>query len=159
MPNQADFLFEDYVHSEWVDYNGHMNDAEYARVFSMAVEALMNNLGIDADFRDQHQYSIYTLETHLSYLAELKNGQYFRVTVQLLDYDAKRLHVFFTMEDEKGMRVATSEQMLMGMDMAQGKPDSFPLPIEKEVKKLAKVSEGKEIPAEVGRVIGIRRRK
>ncbi|MDZ7851712.1 MAG: thioesterase family protein [Halomonas sp.] len=31
-------LLETRVRPEWVDYNGHMNDAEYARVFSLAVD-------------------------------------------------------------------------------------------------------------------------
>ena len=32
-------LLEITVPHEWVDYNGHMNDAEYARAFSMAATA------------------------------------------------------------------------------------------------------------------------
>jgi acyl-CoA thioester hydrolase len=32
------FLYETRVSSEWVDYNGHMNDAAYAKVFSLAVD-------------------------------------------------------------------------------------------------------------------------
>ena len=40
----------------WVDYNGHMNDAEYARVFSLAVEALMDHIGLDAAGRDRHRH-------------------------------------------------------------------------------------------------------
>ena len=33
-------LFETKVASEWVDYNGHMNDAAFAIVFSRSVDAL-----------------------------------------------------------------------------------------------------------------------
>lgn len=152
-------LFEDHVHSEWVDYNGHLNDAEYARVFSIAVDRLMDKLGIDASFRDQHQYSIYTLETHLCYLAEIGEGEHFQVLVQILDADSKRIHAFFVMEDDEGTRLATSEQMLMGMDMNEGRPSPFPLPVDDAVKNLAEQDQDRATPDEAGRTIGIRRRK
>ncbi|HEU5138987.1 MAG TPA: thioesterase family protein [Bacillales bacterium] len=151
-------LLEDQVRPEWVDYNGHMNDAAYAGVFSLAVERLMEMLGITAAFRDQQQYSIYTLETHLCYLGEAHEGQELCVTVQLLDHDQKRLHVFFAMEDQDGNRLATSEQMLMGMDMQQGRPASFPAPIELSVKELAESQKDEPAPENAGRIIKIHRR-
>jgi len=58
-------ILESRVAPEWVDYNGHMNDAEYARVFSLALEALMDRIGLDAAGRDRHGYWVHTLETHL----------------------------------------------------------------------------------------------
>ncbi len=39
------------VASEWVDYNGHMNDAAFAVVFSRSVDALMDRIGLDAAAR------------------------------------------------------------------------------------------------------------
>src|SRR5690625_5707805 len=73
------------VKADWVDYNGHMNDAEYARVFSLAVEQLMNKLGIDESFRNTYDYSIFTLETHICYLAEAHERETLQTTVQLLE--------------------------------------------------------------------------
>ncbi|HEU5141417.1 MAG TPA: thioesterase family protein [Bacillales bacterium] len=151
-------LMEDLVRPDWVDYNGHMNDAAYANVFSLAVDRLMEELGITAAFRDEHQYSIYTLETHLCYLAEAHEGQELHVTVQLLDHDQKRLHVFFVMLDNNGNRLATSEQMLMGMNMEEERPAPFPTQIENSVRDLANSQKDKPIPDEAGRVIKIRRR-
>ncbi|ASK61890.1 3-hydroxyacyl-CoA dehydrogenase [Virgibacillus phasianinus] len=146
------------VRPEWVDYNGHMNDAEYSRVFSLAVDQLMNEIGIDENFREQQQYSIFTLETHLCYLAEANEGESLGISVQLLDSDTKRLHVFFVMEDEEGKRLATSEQMLMGMDMKEGRPAPFPAPVASKVSNLASTQENQPIPDEAGRKIGIRKK-
>jgi acyl-CoA thioester hydrolase len=151
-------LLKETVRSEWIDYNGHMTDAAYATVFSFAVDQLMVELGIDADFRDQHQYSIYTLETHLCYLDEAHEGQDLRVTVQLLDYDMKRLHVFFVMENNNGDILATSEQMLMGMDMNEGRPAPFPSEIQSLVKALGNAHENLPKSEKAGRKIGIRRK-
>lgn len=146
------------VYKDWVDYNGHMNDAAYAQVFSIAVDELMVKLGIDAEFRNQHHYSIYTLETHLIYLVEAHEGQQLDVTIQLLDHDKKRLHVFFEMRDTDGNRIATSEQMLMGMDMDEGRPTPFPTPIADAIEQLAESQHDQTLPVEAGRTIGIRKK-
>ncbi|MBM7586092.1 acyl-CoA thioester hydrolase [Bacillus pakistanensis] len=151
-------LLSETVRSEWIDYNGHMTDSAYATVFSLAVDQLMVELGIDADFRNHYQYSIYTLETHLCYLDEAHEGQDLRVTVQLLDYDTKRLHVFFVMENGHGDILATSEQMLMGMDMNEGRPAPFPLEIQSQVEALGNAHENLPRPEKAGRKIGIRRK-
>ena len=103
---------------DWTDYNGHMNDAEYARVFSLAVEALMDRVGLDEAGRAEHGYTIYTLETHLCYRQEAHRGEALAVALTLLDSDAKRLHVLFTLTNADDDTLATSEQMLMGIDVA-----------------------------------------
>ncbi|MFJ7975976.1 thioesterase family protein [Peribacillus sp. JNUCC 23] len=150
-------LLEDIVRKDWIDYNGHMTDAAYAIVFSMAVDRLMIVLGINADFRNQYHYSIYTLETHLLFIKEAHEGQGLRVTIHLLDHDAKRLHVFFVMENDQGDRLATSEQMLMGMDMTEGRPAPFPASIKTRVENMANDYQSHPMPNEAGRKIGIRK--
>ncbi|WP_404450580.1 thioesterase family protein [Virgibacillus necropolis] len=158
MSSKDNVLMKEHVRPEWVDYNGHMNDTEYSRVFSLAVDQFMIEVGIDENFRNQQNYTIYTLETHLCYLAEAHEGEPLQVTVQILDYDAKRLHVFFVMENNEGKRLATSEQMLMGMDMKEGRPAPFPSTIDSKVSNLAKVQENYPTPDEAGRKIGIRKK-
>ena len=149
-------ILETCVAPEWVDYNGHMNDAEYARVFSLAVEALMDHVGLDAAGRQRHGYTIYTLETHLCYRREAHEGQPLRVALSLLDRDAKRLHAFFELLDEAGNLLATSEQMLMGIDSEAGRPAPLPTPVESAIGALPHVARD-AWPALAGRTIGIRR--
>ncbi|MYL42863.1 thioesterase [Virgibacillus massiliensis] len=135
-----------------------MNDAEYGRVFSWAVDRLMKLAGIDDSFRETEQYTMYTLETHICYLAEMEYNEPLEVHVQLLDYDAKRIHVFFELMGLNGKRAASSEQMLMGMNQATGKPSPFPDQILSKVKELASMYTPAEKPKEAGRVIGIRKK-
>ena len=151
------FSYHDIVRSEWVDYNGHMNDAEYAKAFSLAVEAFMNYIGLDEAGRKTHAYTIFTLETHLCYLLEASEGEKLTVTIQLLDGDEKRLHVFFTMKNSDGNIVATSEQMLMGIDTDKGKAGPFPASVAAVIEKITKTDEALETPKQAGRKIGIRR--
>ena len=149
-------ILEDRVRKDWVDYNGHMNDSAYAFVFSIAVDRLMRKIGIDSRFRRERKYSMYTLETHLCYLRETLEAHPFRVTLQLLDYDDKRLHVFFVMENDDGVRLATSEQMLIGIDMTLRRSAPFPPPVMERIEALAKHDRFKPKPEEAGRVIGIK---
>ncbi|TDQ40870.1 thioesterase family protein [Aureibacillus halotolerans] len=146
------------VPEEWIDFNGHMNDAEYVRAFSWGTDALMEFIGMTADFRDQQQYTMYTLENHVVYLDEMKLNEAFEVHIHLLDYDAKRLHVFFELYGENNKRAATSEQMLMGIDQSTGRPAPFPESVYSKVQALAEQYTPAEKPKEAGRVIGIKRK-
>lgn len=151
------FIYQDQVHSGWVDYNGHMNDAAYAKVFSLTVDSFMNYIGLDEITRDKQAYTIFTLEMHIVYLHEALEGEKLSITVQLIDVDSKRLHVFISMKNTEGTVIATSEQMLMGMDTIQKKPSPFPVSVAKNIEDLWKSHRQLELPKQVGRIIGIKR--
>ncbi|WP_280178436.1 thioesterase family protein [Modicisalibacter radicis] len=146
------------VAADWVDYNGHMNDAAYALVFSQAVEALMASIGLDDAGRERHAYTLYTLETHLCYRREAHRDQPLTVEVVLIDRDAKRLHAFFSMRDEAGECLATSEQMLMGIATDSGRPGPFPEPVTACIEALPLCGD-EDRPASAGRRIAIPRRE
>ena len=150
-------LYENFVRSEWVDYNGHMNDAAYAKVFSLAVDDFIDYIELNEEARLKHAYTIFTLETHVCFLKEAHKNEKLLTEVQLLDSDEKRLHLFFTMKNGHGDVLATSEQMLMGMDRIQGKPAPFPKPVEASIEKLRNRHKQQAIPKQAGRSIGIKR--
>ncbi|MDN6297763.1 MAG: thioesterase family protein [Halomonas sp.] len=147
-------LLETRVAPEWVDYNGHMNDAEYARVFSLSAEALLDAIGLDDAGRQHHGYTVYTLETHLCYRREVHEGQALNIEATVLDRDAKRLQVFFEMRDAEHNVLATSEQMLMGIDSDAGRPAPFPAPVEAAIGKLPSLA-ADAWPPLAGRRIGL----
>jgi acyl-CoA thioester hydrolase len=142
------------VAPEWVDYNGHMNDAEYARVFSLAVDTLMERIGLDAEGRERLRHTLFMLETHLCYRREAHQGQVLGVEILLLNRDAKRLHALLTMHDEHGETLATSEQMLMGVDTQSRRPAPFPPAVVVAIEALPH-AEANAWPAAAGRRIGI----
>jgi|TARA_R110001599_G_scaffold194598_1_gene390671 acyl-CoA thioester hydrolase len=149
-------ILETQVAADWVDYNGHMNDAAYARVFSQACEALIDQIGLDEAGREHYGYTIYTLETHLCYRREAHQDQPLTIDLTLLDSDAKRLHVFFAMLDDEANLLATSEQMLMGMKQASGRPSPFPEAVTQRIAELPSANRD-AWPELAGRTIGIRR--
>lgn len=152
------FEYTTTVKQIWVDHNGHMNDAEYNRVFSDATDAWLATLGLDLQAIEQLKYTIFTLENHVMYLKEIKVNESITVTVELFDFDAKRLHVFMTLKNEQNDRCATYEVMLMGMDTESNKPKPFPETIRKSVEFYADIALIQHQPEELGHHIGIKRK-
>ena len=82
------------VEPQWIDYNGHLNMAYYNVLFDRAVDEVYDLIGLGPDYLKQRGHSTMVAEMHVRYLRELRDGDPVRVTVQLLDYDAKRIHLF-----------------------------------------------------------------
>lgn len=152
------YEYHTHVNETWVDHNGHMNDAEYNRVFSDATDAWLAFLGLDVQTIDRIGYTVFTLENHVMYLKEIKVNEPITVSVELFDYDAKRLHVFMTLSNEAHDKCATYEVMLMGMDTELNKPDAFPSDIQKAIDNYAQHASIKIQPKELGHLIGIKRK-
>ncbi len=86
-------IFETPVRGEWIDYNGHLRDAYYTVIFSEAVDALMDRIGLDAAYRARTGGTLDTVEMHLHFLHEVKQSDTAVVTLRVLGFDAKRIHV------------------------------------------------------------------
>ena len=147
-------VFETQVPTDWVDFNGHMNDAAYAIAFSHATDQLMDRLGMDAAWRERSGCTIYTLESHIRYLQEAHEGQHIHVTAQLLGHDSKRLRVFHRMHrrgEEKPL--ATSEQLLLHVDARGPSAAPFDAETRERIAQLAAGQADLPIPAAAGRGI------
>src|SRR5271167_3008341 len=108
--------------ADWIDYNGHMNDAAYALVFSRSVDALMDRIGLDAAARRRTGQSLFTLQMMVHYFGEAREGEALAVTCHLLEHDDKRMRVWLDMTDASGERLAGSEQLLMSVALSDGAP-------------------------------------
>src|SRR4030095_9541064 len=80
------------VEKAWIDYNGHLNMAYYNVLFDRAVDEALALLGGGQAYVKKHRQSCFTAEVHVRYLRELNEGDPVRVTLQLIDYDSKRMH-------------------------------------------------------------------
>ena len=146
------------ISPDWVDYNGHLRDAFYLLIFSHATDALMDVLGLDEAGRARTGHTLYTLECHLNFLAEVKEGELVEVRTQLLAHDAKRLHIHHGLyRPGEEASLAESEQMLMNIDSAAGRAAPFDVQVAERVTHLAAEQQNLKRPACVGRVIGLRR--
>jgi acyl-CoA thioester hydrolase len=151
-------LHRDKVRPEWLDYNGHMNEAFYLLVFSQATDAFMDHIALDDASRRRTNSSIYTLETHISYLQEVGRWAPVEVATQLLDLDDKRFHLFHVLHHgETGARLATTEMMLLNVDMAGPKAAPFRPEVRARLDQIFAAQKDLPQPKEAGRSIGIRR--
>jgi acyl-CoA thioester hydrolase len=155
-------LHRDRVRPEWIDYNGHMSEAYYVLVFGDATDRFLDHIGLDAAGRARTQASVYTLEAHISYLAETHLGEAMTVRTQLLDHDAKRLHLFHSLHrDTDETLLATTELMLMHVDMAaeRGGPRAAPFGADAAaiIAEIAGDHASLPRPKQAGRAIGIKR--
>lgn len=119
------------VRPEWLDYNGHLNDASYAIVVSRAHELVLESLGLSADYRTSHQASMFTVETHLRYLAECSDGQTLTAKTTLVDADHKRIRLHSELSAD-GEPVATAECLYVHVDTSVGR--TAPLPADRQAR-------------------------
>jgi acyl-CoA thioester hydrolase len=107
-------IYDTAVMPQWIDYNGHLRDGYYTVIFSSAVDALMDRLGLDEAYRKQSGCTLYTLEMHLHFLREVKQSDALSVQVRVLAADRKRIHAALEMYCARSADpVATAEFMLL----------------------------------------------
>jgi acyl-CoA thioester hydrolase len=124
-------IHETPIRAEWIDYNGHLRDAYYGLIFSEAVDALMDRVGLDASYRARTGGTLYTVEMHLHYLQEVKETDTVIVTIRLLGVDSKRIHAALELLRAGHTEVAAAaEVMLLHVRQHEGKVITAPLPAE-----------------------------
>jgi acyl-CoA thioester hydrolase len=153
-------MLETTVVSDWVDYNGHMNDAAYAIVFSNSVNALMDRIGLDAAARKRSGQTLFTLQMMLHYFKEAKEGDALVVTCQLLEHDDKRMRVWLDMATPGGEHLAASEQLLISVAQADGSSRAVAWSFETKaaLEALAKAQSGLPHPPAAGSGVALKRR-
>jgi acyl-CoA thioester hydrolase len=143
------------VEPGWIDYNGHLNMAYYNVLFDRAVDEVFELLGCGIDYVKTCRHSCYTAEVHVRYLRELRAGDEVKVTWQLINYDAKRMHYFEQLLHGEGWLSATSENMSLHVDMNAGKTAPFPAEVAERLAAMKAAHAGLPRPDGIGRRIAI----
>lgn len=139
-------VYRDRVRAEWVDYNGHLRDAFYMLIYSHATDALLDAIGLDAAQREARGRSMYTVEAHVNYLREVREGTPLRVEVRVLEHDAKRMRVYLEMfadgSSAEQTPVCASEQLLLHVDRSGPRAVPFDADVLARVAALGEESAG-----------------
>ena len=146
------------VQKDWIDYNGHMNVAYYTLAFDEAIEEfLKSEVGVGPSFIKKHQQGSYALQTQYRYLAELILHDKFSVTIFIVDYTLKRMHLILTMIDPNGQKIfATCETIMVNVDLEKRKSCEYPEFVQIKLKQLYDHSEKLRISTTIGHPIGLR---
>jgi carnitine 3-dehydrogenase len=142
------------IPTDWVDYNGHTNDSRYAQLSGDAADAFLRYIGMDADYlRGGHSY--FTVESHITYIAQSNAGDFVYVTSQVISHDAKRLHLFNRIHrrDDDSI-ISTGEHMYLHVDTALGKTVPAPQYMIDRVAVIATAQAGLPRPPQAGRFVG-----
>jgi acyl-CoA thioester hydrolase len=150
---------EQKVQPAWIDYNEHMNMAYYSLVFDLSLDYVYEQLGLGPDYKQSSRCTTFSLEAHVMYLREVGLGDPLRITYQLLDCDAKRLHFMAQMfHAEQGYLAATSEQISMHISLETRRSAPFPADLQARIEALLAAHASLPRPPQVGHVIGIPRK-
>jgi acyl-CoA thioester hydrolase len=144
------------IEPQWIDYNGHLNMAYYNVLFDRAIDQLWLHLGIGPDYLKTRGGSTFTAECHVRYLRELHLCDPAQVSILLIAADDKRLHVFEELRHaEEGWLSATSENMMLHVDMATRKTAAFPPDIAQRIQTLAAIHRDVPRPDGIGRSVAM----
>ncbi len=148
------------IRPDWIDYNGHLRDAYYVVILSDMTDRFMDQIGVDAAYRESTRCTLYTLEMHLNYLLEVKESDELRTDIRLVAHDSKRIHASFEMYVPRhATPVLTAECMLLHVHQGETVGSApFPASVLAELAAWQALSDGLA-PTEPGsRQIALRRR-
>ena len=124
----AEPIYRTSIAAEWIDYNGHLRDAYYGLILSLATDALMDRLGMDAPYRERTHCTLYTVEMHTHFLREVHASDVVVVDAAILGSDAKRIHAAMQLTCEGRTEPAAAAEIML-LHVAQGKtPATAPFP-------------------------------
>jgi len=151
--------FQGTVLPEWIDWNGHMNIAYYVLAFDRGTDALFDFMGLNEQYRQQESCSVFTVELHVNYLREIKEGDAFKIVSHILGVDEKRVQVFHHMYHTPSSElVATNENMFVHIDMNTRRSSPFSETLRERIEIIAKAHASLPQPDNAGRGIGFRSR-
>jgi acyl-CoA thioester hydrolase len=165
LPEPSPVFFAPFVSSimkvepAWIDYNGHLNMAYYNVLIDRAVDEAFELVGLGQDYVTERNASYFTAEAHVRYLREIGVGTPVRCSIQLLDFDDKRLHFYAELHHAtEGWVSATSEQLALHVDLSNRRVTPWPDDILPRLAAMKAAHGALPRPEAIGRTIGLKAR-
>lgn len=147
------------VEPAWIDYNGHLNMAFYNLLIDRAVDEAFELVGLGPDYVTERNCSFFTAEAHVRYLRELSVDAPVRTTLQLIDYDDKRIHFFAELHHAiEGWPSATSEQLALHIDLTTRRVSPWPDDILRRLAAMKAAHAALPRPEAIGHAIAMKAR-
>ena len=152
--------FRAVVRPEWIDENGHLNMGYYVVVFDQATDAFLAHIGLGPADRARMAVTTFTLESHVCYLREVLEGAPLRFTTRLLGFDDKRIHYVHEMlHADDGYLAATNELMSLHVGQATRRAAPMAGEVLARLEEVLRLHRELPVPAQIGRRIGLDRRR
>ena len=140
------------MQDSWADAYGHLNEAYYLLPFSNTTWIMQDHFGIGTDYFDATGCAIYTVETHLRYLDDVRAPAVMEIETLMLGSDAKKIWFAHRMLVD-GNLCATAEFMALHYDTRAGRTAEMPA----EIQAALQAAEVDELPDWAGRRISLRK--
>lgn len=115
------------VPPEWEDRNGHVNVQYYLTLYELGGWVIFEQEGFDEDWFSRNQVSVFDLEHHLNYLAEIRIGDRVNTYHRVLDFSEKRFHgQYFIVNETMERLAAVLEYVASCVDMQTRRTAAFP---------------------------------
>ncbi len=148
--------YRDVVRPAWIDHNAHMNMGYYMVVFDYATDEWFDFVGLDREHRTRHGITTFSLEGHITYNREVREGDPLGFRTTLLGFDAKRLHYIHEMyHAEEGYVASTNELMSLHVSLETRRAAPMAESIQTRLGEILEAHRRIDPPATVGRSIGL----
>ncbi len=104
------------IHEDWIDYNGHMNDAAYALALTAANEAFLDHVDLGAAYRERTGCTMYTVDLHLSYRAEVQASDHLSARTAVTVQAPRKLQLTTELVRSDGTVAAIGEVLYLHYD-------------------------------------------
>jgi len=116
-----------HVPPEWEDRNGHVNVQYYLTLYELGGWKVLEEIGVDDAWFKRHDFSMFDLEHHLHFLAEIRVGDCVSTYNRVLGRSEKRFHgMYFMVNETRGRLAGVLEYMTSGVDMKTRRTAPFP---------------------------------
>jgi len=139
-----------------LDDEGRMNTACFTMLFEEALDEAFGVIGLGRDDLARLQTCFFPAEIHTNYHRELIPGDSVRLTLQLIDFDDRRVHIYLEMRQaEEGWVAATCEKLAAHVDAKTRKIAPFPAEVMANLGLMKTAHARLRAPVALGRAIGI----
>ena len=140
------------LQESWLDAYGHLNEAYYLLPFTNTTWKFQDHFGIGVDYFDRTGCAIYTVETHLRYLIDVRSPALLNIETVIFGYDAKK--IWFAHQMLVDDRVcATAEFMVLHYATRESRTIEMP----ESVKTALKQAQIPTFPEWAGRNISLQK--
>ncbi|MDH3695373.1 MAG: thioesterase family protein [Gammaproteobacteria bacterium] len=146
-------LHSEPLQDQWLDAYGHLNEAYYLVPFTNTTWIMQDHFGIGTAYFGESGCAIYTVETHLRYLAEVRKPAVMDIESMVLGSDAKKIWFAHQMRVDNTL-CATAEFMVLHYDTRAGRTSEMPDAVQAKLK----AAEIVEKPDWAGRQISLEKR-
>lgn len=155
---QLPAAFDQPVPAEFIDENGHMNIGDYFRMGSWAMWKGTTAAGVDREYVDSRQMSLFTVEQHIRYYGELRLGDRFTVHARFLERSARVVHAMsFVLDRGKDTLACTLEATYVHVSTATRATVDLPHHIAAALDTMIAEGDALEWAAPVCGAMGVRR--